>query len=235
LRGEPRKVYESLRTYDDVFMRFPSPERVSEEARNRVARLKATFLAATPETAADVGPYWAKYQRLFSRSGLPSAPPQDLKDFANSSIGANPGNMSVFNREWNDLGPDVAAGKVRDAVDYLLHGTVETYIEDRLTTLITPSERYGMKGFREALLTKVLCIVEPDRFIPIVKYTGTAGKREIAEAVFGLQLPDPDAVSWTIGRLIFWSNDLLRDLVGEGFGSMAHVAAFLWWAKDEPQ
>jgi hypothetical protein len=58
---------------------------------------------------------------------------------------------------------------------------------------------------------------------------GEAGGRQW---VYDLDLPDPEAVSWTIGRLIFWSNDLLRELAGPGFQDMEHVAEFLWWAKD---
>ncbi len=72
----------------------------------------------------------------------------------------------------------------------------------------------------QALLTKVLCIAEPRRFLPIVKYTGAAGKKEIAETVFGLRLPEPEATSFTIGRLIIWSNDLLMNAAAVA----AHVA-----------
>jgi hypothetical protein len=50
--------------------------------------------------------------------------------------------------------------------------------------------------------------------------------------VYGLELPAPESVNWTLGRLILWSNDLLNDLVGPGFANQQHAAAFLWWAKD---
>lgn len=75
-------------------------------------------------------------------------------------------------------------------------------------------------------------MVEPDRFLPISKYTGQAGKREIAKWVYGLSLPDPETTTWTIGRLIYWSNDLLGDAAGHDFVDTAHVSKFLWWAKD---
>lgn len=48
-------------------------------------------------------------------------------------------------------------------------------------------------------------------------------------------MPAPKATSWTQGRLIFWSNDLLIELVGAGFADNQHAAQFLWWAKDQPQ
>ena len=89
-----------------------------------------------------------------------------------------------------------------------------------------------MTGFKEALLTKVLCMFEPSRFLPINKYTGAEGKKEIAEWVYGLQLPSPEQTAWTIGRLIIWSNDLLLELAGTGFMDTEHAAGFLWYAKD---
>lgn len=56
-------------------------------------------------------------------------------------------------------------------------------VDDRLQELIDPHADLGMTGFRESLLTKVLCVVEPDRFLPILNYTSKAGgKREIAKA-----------------------------------------------------
>ncbi|MEU9106898.1 hypothetical protein AB0D54_21600 [Streptomyces xanthophaeus] len=90
-----------------------------------------------------------------------------------------------------------------------------------------------MTGFKEALLTRVLCVVRPDRFLTILKYTTEAGgKREIARKVDGLELPAPESVNRTRGRLILWSNDLLHTLVGDGFVNQQHSAALLWWAKD---
>ena len=92
-----------------------------------------------------------------------------------------------------------------------------------------------MTGFKESLLTRVLCVVQPDRFMSILKYTTEAGgKKEIARAVYGLELPAPESVNWTLGRLILWSNDVLHQLVGDGFANQQHAAAFLWWAKDQP-
>lgn len=71
----------------------------------------------------------------------------------------------------------------------------------------------------------------PDRYLTILKYTGTTGKREIARSLWVLELPDPEKFDWTIGRLILWSNDLLLALLGEGFRHQQHAAEFLWWAK----
>jgi hypothetical protein len=233
LRGVPAPQKVPLPTLAEIRQRFPKPGDVDPDRLARAAELKAEFLLREPEPESNVAPFWTKYQGIFSAAGLPTADPQDLKDFANSNIGANPGNMSVFNDAWNEMGPEAGAQRVRQVVEYLLRGTSPVDLEDRLTALINDEKSFGMKGFKESLLTKVLCIVYPDRFLSITKYTGEAGKREIARAIWGLELPDPERVTWTIGRLILWSNDLLLALLGDGFKHQQHAAAFLWWAKDQ--
>lgn len=220
-------------TRTEALARFPTVDDLTDDARARVVELKDRFLRKHPTRDPRVPDYFRRYQQIFSIEGLPHARPQDLKDFANNTIGANPGNMSVFNTAWNRLGDQVAAARVRRAVDHLLRGTDERDIEDRMQTLIVTDDP-GMTGFRESLLTRVLCVVEPTRFLPILTYTSPAGgKKEIAEAVFGIELPSPKTTSMTKGRLAFWSNDLLLRLCGPGFVDVAHAAEFLWWAKDE--
>lgn len=84
--------------------------------------LKREFLKQRPAQDSDVAPYWDKRQRVFSAEGLWQCNPQDLKDFADNSIGANPGNMAVFNNAWNDLGTPAAAERVRHTIEYLAGG-----------------------------------------------------------------------------------------------------------------
>jgi hypothetical protein len=76
-------------------------------------------------------------------------------------------------------------------IDYVLRGTAPVDLEDRLAALINDAKSFGMKGLKESLLTKVLCIIYPDRYLTVLKYTGEAGKREIARSIWGLELPDP--------------------------------------------
>jgi hypothetical protein len=47
-------------------------------------------------------------------------------------------------------------------------------------------------------------------------------------------LPEPAAVSWTIGQWIFWSNDLPVELAGEGFEHAEHVGEFPGWEGQHP-
>lgn len=115
-RGEPRRQPAGPRSTADLRHAFRERFGVSPATRARVDDLKAQFLADRPAPRPEVAVFWAKYQRVFSHEGLEHADPQDLKDFANSSTGANPGNMSVFNTAWNEMGPSEAAARTRDAV-----------------------------------------------------------------------------------------------------------------------
>jgi hypothetical protein len=233
LRGEPARQSRPLPTLEDIKKQFPKPGDVDPVKLARANELKAEFLRREPEPVPNVAPYWRKYQQVFSAEGLPRADPQDLKDFANSNVGANPGNMSVFNEAWKEMGTDAAAAQVRRTIEYLLRGTPPSALEDRLTALINDATPNAMKGFKESLLTKVLCIVYPKEYLTILMYTGLAGKREIARSLWGLELPAPETTTWTKGRLILWSNNLLRALLGDGFRHQQHAAEFLWWAKDK--
>ncbi len=222
-------------SYTEARAAFPGPEDVPPAARARANQLKAAFLDARPMPDPEVASFWSRYQRAFSADGLPEADPGTLKFFANTDVGAHPGNMSVFNRGWNELGDAAAAEHLRSVIYYLLRGPADVPVEDRLDELINPEGSQGMTGFRESLLTKVLCVMHPERFLPILIYTSKAGgKREIARAVYGLDLPRPEATSWTRGRLACWSNDLLIGLLGDGFQDLQHASQFLWWAKDQP-
>ncbi|MFJ5075206.1 hypothetical protein ACIP8Z_11465 [Streptomyces sp. NPDC088553] len=223
-----------LRSFGELKSLFPKAEDVDPDQMERVTRLKEQYLAARPNFDPDVAAYWAKYQRIFSPDGLWTCDPRALKDFANSEIGAHPGNQATFNSAWNGMGDAAAGETTRQTIEYLLRGPDDVPLEDRLEHLLSGTKPFAMTGFKEALLTPVLCVMYPDRFLTILKYTTKAGgKREIARMVYGLELPAPESVNWTLGRLILWSNDLLLDLAGEGFANRQHAAEFLWGAKDQ--
>ena len=104
---------------------------------------------------------------------------------------ADAGNMSGFNRAWKTQGPDRAASKV-PRVHRVPAATGRRACAWRtgFTQLVDGKKGLGLPSFKESLLTKVLCIVEPERFLPVLKYTAaTEGKKEIAKLVFDLDLP----------------------------------------------
>ena len=232
-RGTAKVVATRVDTFTEARKRFPGPENVDPARLARVDDLKRESLRLKPEPRPEVVRYWRRYQQVFSPDGLRDCDPQDLKDFANTETGARPGNMSVFNTAWNKLGAENAAQRTRDTIEYLLYGPDSVPMEERLTTLILEERGLGMTGFKESLLTKVLCIMQPYRFLPILTYSSpNVGKREIARLVYDLELPEAARVQWTIGRLIVWSNDVLLHLVGDGFVDTQHASQFLWEAKE---
>jgi hypothetical protein len=237
IRGEARRdpSRPAVRTSESLHAEFPKPADVRPDVRERVMMLQSEFLMDRPEPDAAVAEYRARYQEMFSREGLPTADPEALYEFANSDTIANSGNMSGFNRAWKTQGPDKAARLVRETIDFLLYGPESLALEDRMTQLIEGKKGLGFPSFKEPLLTKVLCVVEPDRFLPILKYSAaTDGKKEIAKLVFDLDLPPAEKVAWTIGRLAVWSNDLLRSLVGNDIPDLQQAVQFLTWARTQP-
>ena len=213
--------------------RFAKSEMVDPALTARVNRLKTKFLKTATEPDPAVADYYARCRELFTVEGLEACRPQDLKDFVSTPIGASIGNTSMFSRAWKRLGEDVAADRTRASISYLLRGPDAVPLEDRLTHLIEDHAGTGMPGFKEAVLTKVLCIMEPERFLPITTYaTEETGKQALTMAVYGLHLPKVDLTSMQIGRLAVWSNDLLLELAGDEFTGPQHVAEFIWWAKD---
>jgi transposase-like protein len=229
--GEPREERRpQVMTAVEARGRFPKAGDVTPEARQRAERLKERFLSEVRrEPDPRVAVFWKKYQQVFSAEGLPTCDPGDLKDFANAHAGVYVGFMTGFNNAWNELGPKQAAEQTRQVIDYLLRGP-DPSLENRLDDLISGKLEFSIPGFKEALLSKVLSVVYPDRFLTIVTYEQ---KAVMAKFVYGLELPAVDRVSWTRGRLIVWSNDLLNELTGDGFADRPHAGDFLWWAKDQ--
>jgi hypothetical protein len=238
LRGEARRDpgRPAVQTIDSLHAAFPTAADVRPDVRERVQMLQAEFLLDRPEPDPEVAEYRARYQELFSREGLATTTPEDLYEFANSDTVANPGNMSGFNRAWKTQGPDRAATQVRASIEYLLYGPESLRLEDRFTQLVDGKKGLGFASFnKEPLLTKVLCLAQPERFLPVLKYSAaTDGKKEIVKLVFELDLPAAEKVAWTIGRLAVWSNDLLRSLVGNDVPDLQHATQFLSWAKTRP-
>ena len=110
--SDARAILAALRRGDP-----PTEADLTDSARHRFTELKGDYLSHQPMTDPRVGPYFTRYREIFSSHGLPQAAPADLKAFANNDIGAHPGNMSVFNRAWNELGDRAAADRVRGVID----------------------------------------------------------------------------------------------------------------------
>jgi hypothetical protein len=232
-KSAPRKSASTVvapRPIAYVVQQFPKAADVTPEAQQRAEALKQEFLTKTYEPDPLVARHWAKFRWVFSADGLDKAVISDLKLFADDPTGVSTGDPAEFDKAWVLLGELDGARRVRAVTNHLLRGPGE--LEDRLTNLVDQGFAFSMPGWSEALLTKTLAVAEPDRFLPVVTYDD---KRAITEVLYDLELPGVDLTSWTIGRLAVWSNDLLVELLGEGFADLQHAAEFLRWAKDQPR
>ena len=238
LRGEARRdpARPAVQTAESLHSEFPTAAAVRPDVRDRVMLLQGEFLLERPEPDPAVEAYRTRYAELFTRENLPTATPDQLFFFATTTTVGDPGNIPGFTRAWKTAGPDRAATQVRASIEHLLFGPESLSLEDRFTALVDGSKKVtGFPSFKEALLTKVLCVVQPERFLPVMRYTAAAGgKKELAKLVFDLDLPPVEKNGWTIGRLAVWSNDLLRSLVGNDFPDLQQAARFLHWAKAQP-
>lgn len=210
-----------------VVQQFPKAANVDPAALERAEGLKQEFLQTAYEPDPLVARHWAKFKWVFSADGLDKATIYDLKLFADDPTGVGTGDPTEFDKAWVLLGELEGARRVRAVTGHLLRGPGE--LEDRLSNLVDQGFAFSMPGWGEGLLTKTLAVADPDRFLPIVTY---ADKRAIVSALYGLELPGVDLTSWTIGRLGVWSNDLLVDLLGDGFADLHHAAAYLRWAHN---
>ncbi|VXB33905.1 hypothetical protein [Aeromicrobium sp. 9AM] len=204
---------------------FPKATTVDAETLERAEALKQEFLATPYEADPLVARHWAKFKWVFSADGLDKATIDDFKLFADDPTGVSTGDSTEFDKAWVLLGELEGARRVRAVTNHLLRGPGE--FEDRLSNLVDQGFGFSMPGWGEALLTKTLAVADPDRFLPIATY---ADKRAITSTVYGLELPDTDLTALTIGRVGVWSNDLLIELLGDGFDDLHHAAAFLRWA-----
>jgi len=202
---------------------FPTVDQVSAATSIELAELKACYLLVQPEPRPEVYEYAARNRAMFSAEGLHHVsahgcpgPPRDV--------------LQGLEGEWargNGCQPPPD-----DRVPAAWSGRRPGVEEDRLTQMVED----GTYGVGIVLLTKVLCVMKPDRFIALLPYASGngKGKQDIGRVVFGLTMPSLDSTGLSIGRLAYWSNDLLRDallaLSGPAFIDMEHAKEFLWGA-----
>lgn len=205
---------------------FPTIDDLPEETRQLIQELKAKDLPRRPRVDAETEATRKHFKKVLAAEALPTASPDDLHSLANSQKAGNTGNQQSFNVYWNKVGKEHAAEEMRAALQYLLYGDGE--LAHRLTSLINNSSPHAMTGLKEGIAVKALCMADPHRFLPILYYSGGAGKKEIAQALFNIELPDPDRSRYPIGKLIVESNDLLVQIVRPEYDDLERAGGFLW-------
>jgi hypothetical protein len=227
-----------------VVARFPTLDDVPDTSLQQLAALKAAWPRQRPRPDPYAADFRRLYELMFSRAGLPHAEPGQLKDFVTTDVLALSGNTSSFSREWRRLGDRDASERFRNAIEFLLRGESgddeespdDPPLEERFTALAEQRSPYAMGGVREPVLTHVLAVARPDRFLPVLTVdsgSGGEGKRDIARSVLGVEIPAADRARHTVGKLACGSNDLLVDALGAGFPDLDDAAAFLLWAHGQ--
>jgi 5-methylcytosine-specific restriction enzyme B len=133
------------------------------------------------------------------------------------------GNQGQINSYLKD-GPDTIPA-LASALKHLLYGSEPE--AERFDDVLTGS--WHVKGLGEAIATKCMAVVYPDRWLPLFIYKGENGKRA---AMRHPELPvEPlSEQSKTAGQLAVESNDSLLSLLSPYFGDDSWGAmVFLWW------
>jgi 5-methylcytosine-specific restriction protein B len=96
------------------------------------------------------------------------------------------------------------------------------------------SDEWRVPGFGEALATKALAVVYPDRWLPLFQTEGPMGKRVLMK-VPELQISEaPYLEDMTTGEKIKWSNDALRAVLDPYLGDDPWAQMrFLYWLRDQ--
>lgn len=138
-----------------------------------------------------------------------------------------PGPQSHINRFLKREGGEGVKSLVA-TIGHVLYGEGE--VADRLDEAVEDPEYY-VSGLGEAVLTKCLAVVDPDRWLPLFTYKSAVGKgkRDILK-VLDADLEDGDELS--MGEAAVRSNDVLRKMTepllpGDPWGQLV----FLWWLR----
>ncbi|HEY3492854.1 MAG TPA: AAA family ATPase, partial [Solirubrobacterales bacterium] len=139
-----------------------------------------------------------------------------------------PGPQSHINRFLKREG-DAGVKKLAATLAYVLYDEDEE-VDERLDAAVEDPDYY-VSGLGEAVLTKCLAIVEPDKWLPLFTYKSAVGKgkRDILK-ILDADLEDGDELS--MGEAAERSNDVLRKMTeplvpGDPWGQLV----FLWWLR----
>jgi MoxR-like ATPase len=126
---------------------------------------------------------------------------------------------------------DDAKQRIARALRHVLYdtgGDEAQRIDDVLS-----DDNWRVYGLGETLLVKALAVVKSDRWLPVFPYSGSKGKKRLAQApVLGIEPFDEDKLE-TTGRRTAEANRRLREVLEPVFPADAWAQAqFLYWLRD---
>lgn len=174
-----------------------------------------------------------RYEKHFSKEGIRDLSADEFRKFYNShAMLADVGQAAMAaEMTYREMGPEEFISNVRSSIEYLLYGERGT-LANRFTDLVDGKRSPAVSGIKEAILTKVLVAALPNDVFPLLKYDSVSGKRQIAKAVFDINLPGRNSTHWTSGRLAIWSSDLFVETTRRWFEDLYVAAAFVWGLWD---
>jgi 5-methylcytosine-specific restriction protein B len=166
---------------------------------------------------------------IISSEGLRGFDLAAFRRIFNSSRYGGTGPQSVLNASLRPMGPDELEA-FADSIEFLLRG--DAPIEARIRRLLDPVD-LGVRGLGESVITKLLSIAEPERFIPVFVYTGPKGKGVMLTR---LDLDTEETDDLPRAERAVRSNDVLRERLEPYFpGDPYGMKEFLYWLLDQPE
>jgi hypothetical protein len=167
----------------------------------------------------------AEAAKLFAPGNIDTAPASIFHDLSDRTTVATTGRQVAYRKNWTTMGEEEATAVARRTTAHLLHGDGD--LTSRIDDVLSGKGDIGMPGFKEAIVTKILAIAEPETFIPILT---TKGKVAFLQHVWGERVDVPKD---GLAANIVWSNALLTERVRGTFPDLLHAAHFLWWTRTE--
>jgi 5-methylcytosine-specific restriction protein B len=166
---------------------------------------------------------WA--ERLRSEN-LPTLSYETFRSVYNTKVYGMPGPQATLNVTLRDAA-QAEWDRFLLAVDYLLWDQADP-IETRINRVLDEAD-LGLRGFKDAVVMKLLAVCHPDRVLPVFPFTGDHGKARMLKEL-GLSVPP---LSASAGQRQIESNDALRQLMEPLFpGDAWGQAQFLYWLLD---
>lgn len=145
-----------------------------------------------------------RYADLLRHDALASLDIDDLRRLYNGNAYGNPGPQSILNVTLRD-GSDADWDRFLKTLDYLLWEAQDDF-DHRIDRVLDESD-HGIRGFKEAVILKLLAVCHPERFLPVFPYTGRNGKAAFLQQL-GLPVP---LLSASAGQRHLQANDRLRE------------------------
>jgi 5-methylcytosine-specific restriction protein B len=167
--------------------------------------------------------------KVISEDGLLAFDLHEFRRIYNTGRYGSPGPQSILNASLSQMSPE-ELDLFASNLEFLLRGLPP--LADRVDALMPEGDR-GVKGFGEAVITKLLAIEYPERILPIYVYRGPKGKGRMLNL---LDMRDPQLDTAATGDRLIRSNDLLRDRLSPLFGEdLLGMSKFLYWLSERKE